>query len=195
LYRKIILASQSPRRKQLLQIAGVPFEVLLPGIEEDFPETLLPTEVPVYLACQKANAVKNQLKAENKYDSNIPILAADTIVILNNKILGKPKDENEAIYLLKQLSGNEHQVITGVFILKDQEYIRFSATTKVYFHPLTNEQIIWYVANCRPYDKAGAYGIQDWIGVVGVSAIEGDFYNVMGLPVSRILPYLLEEKS
>ena len=188
MYQEIILASQSPRRKQLLELAQVPFEIILPGIEENFPKDLSPGKVPLYLAMQKANAVKKQITQAHK---NIPILAADTIVLYKNTILGKPANEAEAMDMLGQLSGNEHRVITGVSILKENENIGFSAVTKVFFHPLKSEQIQWYVKNFQPYDKAGAYAIQEWIGLAGISAIEGDYYNVMGLPVSLILPHLL----
>lgn len=192
MYQKIILASQSPRRKQLLELAQVPFEIVLPGIEEIFPNDLSPDKVPLYLAMQKVNAVKKQIM---KAHESIPILAADTIVLYKNTILGKPANEEEAMDMLGQLSGNEHRVITGVSILKNNENISFSAVTKVFFHPLKSEQIRWYVKNFQPYDKAGAYAIQEWIGLAGISAIEGDYYNVMGLPVSLILPHLLLQQS
>ncbi len=194
MYQKIILASQSPRRKQLLELAQVPFEIVLPGIEEIFPEDLSPEKVPLYLAMEKANAVKKQIASAKNYIPAMPVVAADTIVLYENIILGKPKDEEEAMYILQQLSGNEHRVITGVAILKENENIGFSAVTKVFFHPLTNDQVRWYVQNYKPYDKAGAYAIQEWIGLVGIRAIEGDYYNVMGLPVSLILPHLSLEK-
>ncbi|MFZ1798552.1 MAG: Maf family nucleotide pyrophosphatase [Chitinophagaceae bacterium] len=192
MYQKIILASQSPRRKQLLELAQVPFEIVLPGIEEIFPNDLSPDKVPLYLAMQKANAVKKQITQAHE---SIPILAADTIVLYKNTILGKPANEEEAMDMLGQLSGNEHRVITGVSLLKENENIGFSAVTKVFFHPLKSEQIRWYVKNFQPYDKAGAYAIQEWIGLAGISAIEGDYYNVMGLPVSLILPHLLLQQS
>ncbi len=195
MYQKIILASQSPRRKQLLELAQVPFDVVLPGIEEVFPKDLSPEKVPLYLALQKANAVKKQINSVQKNISMLPVMAADTIVLYKNTILGKPKDEAEAIAMLQQLSGNEHHVITGVSILKENENIGFSAVTKVFFHPLKTFQIEWYVQNFQPYDKAGAYAIQEWIGLTGIRAIEGDYYNVMGLPVSLILPHLTLQKA
>lgn len=190
MYQKIILASQSPRRKQLLEMAEVPFEVLLPRVEEIFPNDLQPEKVPLFLAIQKANAVKEQIKSLQRNAIIPPIVAADTIVLLQNSILGKPQDEDEAIAMLEQLSGNEHQVITGVSILKENEHIGFSAVTKVFFHSLKKEEILWYVQKYKPYDKAGSYAIQEWIGIIGIRAIEGDYYNVMGLPVSLVLPHI-----
>jgi septum formation protein len=121
------------------------------------------------------------------YDTNNIIIAADTVVVLGNTIIGKPKDREDALDILSRLSGNKHQVITGVVILKGQQEIAFADTTDVWFHSLTQEQIAFYVDKYQPYDKAGAYAIQEWIGVVGIKCISGDFYNVMGLPVSRVV--------
>jgi len=180
----IILASQSPRRKQLLRWAALDFEVVVATTDETYPENLPIEEIPVYIARQKAFAVENIVGKEKI------IIAADTVVVLNNTIIGKPKNREEAIFMLSQLSGNEHKVITGVVILNGYQQTAFADITIVKFHALTQEQIIFYVDNYQPYDKAGAYAIQEWIGVVGIQSIQGDFYNVMGLPVSRVLQVL-----
>jgi len=182
--QKIILASQSPRRKQLLQWAEIPFEVIVQFTDESFPDDMAIEEVPVYIAKNKAEKVKRSLDITNR---QIPILAADTIVVLDKKIIGKPKDRNEAIDILASLSGNKHKVITGVVILSERDLISFEDTTEVVFHQLAKNEIEFYVDKYEPYDKAGAYAIQEWIGVVGIKSINGDFYNVMGLPVSRVV--------
>jgi septum formation protein len=181
--QKIILASQSPRRKQLLEWAEVEFEVIVSDAEETFPGALSFEEIAIHIAEKKARAV-----AAKKND--LPILAADTIVICNGHMLGKPADREEAIYFLTQLSGNTHKVITGVAILHKENAVQFADTTTVTFHQLNREQIEFYVDKYKPYDKAGAYAIQEWIGVTGIKAIDGDFYNVMGLPVSRVVQAL-----
>ena len=181
---KIVLASQSPRRKQLLEWAEIDFEIIISSTEETYPATISMTEVPIYIARNKALAVKDTL-GENR-----TILAADTIVVLNDRVMGKPADRHEAIDMLTQLSGNKHQVITGVVIMQGNRETAFSDTTEVLFHPLSKEQIVFYVDNYKPYDKAGAYGIQEWIGVIGIRSVKGDFYNVMGLPVSRVVQAL-----
>ena len=179
--QKIILASQSPRRKQLLEWAEVPFEILVKETDESYPADLSIDEIAVHIARNKALAVIQSNAI------NLPVLAADTIVVLNNKLIGKPKDREDAINILSALSGNIHHVITGVVILNADEEIAFAETTEVHFHPLTAAQISFYVDNYKPYDKAGAYAIQEWIGVVGIKSVKGDFYNVMGLPVSRVV--------
>ena len=179
----IVLASQSPRRKQLLEWAEVDFEIMIASTDETYPESLDPPKVAIYIASQKAEAIKP--KAEGKV-----IIAADTIVVLNNEIIGKPKDREDAIHILNKLSGSHHQVITGVSIWKETTEISFSDLTDVEFHSLTPSQIEFYVDKYKPYDKAGAYAIQEWIGVVGIKTISGDFYNVMGLPVSRVVQAL-----
>jgi septum formation protein len=147
-------------------------------------------EVPVHIAQKKAIAVQEKIKLEFPNHQGKWIIAADTIVVLENEIIGKPNDRADAINILQKLSGKTHRVITGVFLINDIESRNFSETTLVHFHPLTLSQIEYYVDQYQPYDKAGAYGIQDWIGVVGIQGIEGDFYNVMGLPVSKLLSYL-----
>jgi septum formation protein len=182
--QKIILASQSPRRKQLLQWAEVEFEVIIKNTDENYPPQLPPADVAIHIAKNKALAIKNL------HGDALPILAADTIVVLNDEIIGKPADKEDAIQILLKLSGQKHLVITGVCVLFNSKEIVFADTTEVAFHDLTMEQIIFYVDNYKPYDKAGAYAIQEWIGVVGISSINGDFYNVMGLPVSRVIKEL-----
>lgn len=177
----IILASQSPRRKQLLEWAEVPFEVLVKETDESYPDGLSMEDIAVHIARNKAAAVK-ELAGLTK-----PILAADTIVVLNNEVIGKPKHRDEALSILLKLAGRRHQVITGVVILSAREEIAFAETTEVEFHPLSKAQLEFYVDKYEPYDKAGAYAIQEWIGVVGIKTIKGDFYNVMGLPVSRVV--------
>ena len=178
---KIILASQSPRRKQLLEWAEISFDIIVADTDESFPPTLSFDDAAIHIARNKALAIVN------KNNSNVPVLAADTIVVCNSKIIGKPTDRRDAINILNNLSGNTHQVITGVVIIYGEKEIAFADTTTVCFHTLTQEQIIFYVDKYKPYDKAGAYAIQEWIGVVGIRSINGDFYNVMGLPVSRVL--------
>jgi len=180
---QIILASQSPRRKQLLEWAEIDFETIVADTDESFPENLPVEDAAIYIAREKAKAV--QQKARNKI-----IIAADTIVVLNNEIIGKPIDRNNAIDILKKLSGSHHKVITGVVLLQREKIVSFADVTDVEFHSLSQSQIEFYVDKYKPYDKAGAYAIQEWIGVVGIKCINGDFYNVMGLPVSRVVQAL-----
>lgn len=180
---RIILASQSPRRKQLLEWAEIAFDIIVPETDEAFPPQMPVAEVPVFIARNKARAV--QQLCGNKIT-----VAADTVVVLDNRIIGKPEDAAAAVQILTALSGRKHQVITGVVIRKGDKEIAFADTTEVWFHPLTREQIVFYVEKYRPLDKAGAYAIQEWIGVVGIKCISGDFYNVMGLPVSRVVQAL-----
>ena len=181
---KIILASQSPRRKQLLEWAEIKFEVMVSDADESFSDLLSCEEVAVFIAKKKAQTIVDL------HHPSIPVLAADTIVVCDNEIIGKPKDREDAIQILKKLSGKTHRVITGVSIMSPQKEITFSDTTEVTFHQLTQQQIEFYVDEYKPYDKAGAYAIQEWIGVVGIQSIKGDFYNVMGLPVSRVVKCL-----
>lgn len=181
---KIVLASASPRRKQLLEWANISFEIIVKETDETFPNNLGFDEVAIHIAKNKGLAVKNSLSEERT------IVAADTIVVCNNEVLGKPVSKQNAIDILSKLQNNTHQVITGVVILSGEKIISFADTTEVIFHPLTQKQIEFYVDNYKPYDKAGAYAIQEWIGVVGIKSISGDFYNVMGLPVSRLVQEL-----
>lgn len=183
---KYILASQSPRRKQLLEWAEINFEVIVHPTDESFPAGLLPEQAALYIAQQKAIAVVE------KTGSDHIIIAADTIVVLGEEIIGKPKDREDGIKILTKLSGAHHRVITGVCILQAGKEISFSDVTDVEFHLLTKEQIEFYIDKYQPYDKAGAYAIQEWIGVIGIKKITGDFYNVMGLPVSRVVQVLKE---
>ncbi len=181
---KIILASQSPRRKQLLEWAEMPFDIIVKETDESYSSDLSVEDIAMHIARNKALAIK----ASNTI--TVPILAADTIVVLGNDVIGKPKDRTDAINILTRLAGKQHFVITGVVILNGDKEIAFVDKTKVVFHELTKEQIEFYIDKYKPYDKAGAYAIQEWIGVVGIKSIEGDFYNVMGLPVSRVIQAL-----
>lgn len=182
--QKIILASQSPRRKQLLEWAEVEFDVIVSHADESFPPELSFENAAVFIARNKAAAIVTL------HGNQLPVLAADTIVVCDNNLIGKPTTREEAIEFLTRLSGNVHQVITGVCILANEQEVSFADITTVQFHALTQEQIVFYVEKYQPFDKAGAYAIQEWIGVVGIKGIEGDFYNVMGLPVSRVLQAL-----
>lgn len=182
--QKIILASQSPRRKQLLEWAEVPFEIIVQPTDESFPADMPVTEVPVHIALHKAKAIAAKLNAGHL---QMPILAADTVVVLQNKVIGKPVDREDAISILQSLSGQHHTVITGVVIMQGEKLVSFADATDVVFHHLSKKQIEFYVDKYKPYDKAGAYAIQEWIGVVGIKSVNGDFYNVMGLPVSRVV--------
>ncbi len=187
----IILASQSPRRKQLLEWAEIPFEVIVKHTDENYPSELSMPEIAMHIARNKALAVKEFIKdAYHGELSDKTILAADTIVVLDDLVIGKPEDRADAIQILQKLSGKQHKVITGVVILHAGGEIAFADITEVLFHRLTNEQIEFYVDKYQPYDKAGAYAIQEWIGVVGIKSVKGDFYNVMGLPVSRVVQAL-----
>ena len=178
---RLILASQSPRRRQLLADAGIEFE-LAPRFEceESFPNDMPATEVAEYLSKLKSEGYPESLGA------NDILLTADTVVIACGQILGKPADREEAIAMITMVSGCEHEVVTGVTLRSAEKVKRFSVSSKVHFRTLTQEEIEYYVDNYRPYDKAGSYGIQEWIGYVGIEGIVGSFYNVMGLPVQRL---------
>lgn len=178
---KIKLASNSPRRRELLAGLGLDFEVkLLPGIDESYPERLPGEEIPVYIARKKAEAYRRDIGPDEL------IITADTIVYIDGQVLGKPADAEEARRMLRQLSGRTHQVITGVCLTTADRQKAFSAVTDVTFDTLGEEEIDYYIEHYRPYDKAGAYGVQEWIGFVGVSRLEGSYFNVMGLPVQRL---------
>ncbi|GGA83720.1 Maf family protein [Puia dinghuensis] len=181
---RIVLASGSPRRKQLLEWAEVDFEVMVKDTPETWPPELAIADVPVYIARNKALAVKAAVGPGRV------VIAADTVVVLEDEIIGKPRDRADAVNILSRLAGHRHEVITGVVLLRDGEEQAFADTTAVWFHPLSTAEIEGYVDRYKPYDKAGAYAIQEWIGVVGIKGIEGDFYNVMGLPVSRVVQAL-----
>lgn len=176
---KIILASNSPRRKELLGGLGVEFEVkVLKGVDESYPESLPSTDVAEYIAAEKAAAYTVK-------DDEL-LITADTVVIVGRDILGKPADAADACGMLRELSGKTHQVVTGVCLTTSKEQRRFSVTTDVTFKQLSNAEINYYVDKYKPYDKAGAYGIQEWIGYIGVTALSGSYYNVMGFPVQRV---------
>ena len=188
---KIILASQSPRRKQLLEWAEIDFDILVKPTDESFPADMPVEEIPIHIARNKALTIIAD-PSFKKYDAQTAVLAADTIVVLDGHVIGKPSDRDDAIEILSSLSGKKHLVITGVVLIKEGREICFSDSTAVWFHELTLPQIEFYVDKYNPSDKAGAYAIQEWIGVVGIQRIEGDFYNVMGLPVSRVVKALGE---
>ena len=187
----IILASQSPRRKQLLEWAEIPFEIVVKNTDESYPAELEIEKIPIYIARQKAIEVKNFIEAsvDATNESKI-IIAADTVVVLDSRLIGKPANREDAISILSALSGRTHRVITGVVLMHAKGEISFSDITLVEFHVLTPWQIQFYVDKYKPYDKAGAYAIQEWIGVTGIKSVNGDFYNVMGLPVSRVVQAL-----
>lgn len=183
----IILASQSPRRKTLLEWAEVSFTVEVVSTDESFDASMEAEKIPIHIAKAKAIAVKRKKISSDEIVTGTIFLAADTVVVLANEIINKPADRTEAIAMLQKLSGQNHRVITGVVILLNEVEVAFSETTHVQFHPLTLQQIEYYVDHYKPYDKAGAYAIQEWIGVIGIASITGDFYNVMGLPVSKVI--------
>lgn len=177
-----ILASQSPRRRQLLHEAGFSFEIIASAADESFPDDMPPAEVPLFLAQQKAQ----QLVANHPIPPDAIVIAADTVVVINDLILNKPTDEFDAQWMLRQLSGQRHEVITGVCLLSANQIHTFSAKTAVYFKPLSYDQIHYYIDHYHPFDKAGAYAIQEWIGLVGIERIEGCYFNVVGLPISLL---------
>lgn len=183
--RPIILASKSPRRHQLLKEAGFEFEVRTRSIDEVFPESMAAEEVAQYLAIQKAEAVVDWI-----IDQEI-VITADSVVILNNKIYGKPTDAADAFRIIRELSGNVHQVITGVCISAKEKQVAFSEVANVHFAEVSDEEINFYVEKYKPFDKAGAYGVQEWIGFTKVKKIEGTFANIMGLPIHRVYQELM----
>ncbi|MCQ2247340.1 MAG: Maf-like protein [Bacteroidaceae bacterium] len=177
----VILASNSPRRRELLGGLGIEYQVkTIPGIDESYPDSLKGEEIPIHISQKKAEAYLQQMQ-----DKDL-IITADTIVYQDGMVLGKPADEAEAIKMLQLLSGHTHQVITGVSVVTKQKVKSFAVTTQVTFASLTDEEIHYYVQHYRPFDKAGSYGIQEWIGFIGVTGIEGSYFNVMGLPVQRL---------
>ncbi len=177
---KIILASQSPRRHYLLKEIGLEFEIKLKQfVDETYPDHLKKEEIPLYIAGKKAEIY-------GKLEDNEILITADTIVWLKDKVLQKPIDQDDAIKILKELSGNCHQVYTGVCIKSNNKEVLFSACTDVYFKKLTYAEIDYYINHFQPFDKAGAYGIQEWIGYIGVEKINGSFFNVMGLPIQKL---------
>ncbi len=177
---KVILASKSPRRRQLLDGLNIPFEVVIHEVNEIFPEDLAMEEIPVYLAKLKAEPFAEEL------NHDALVITADTIVWIDGQVLGKPENFDHAAKMLKQLSGKKHVVVTGVCLTSKEKQITFSASTEVWFKDLSAEEIKYYLENYRPYDKAGSYGVQEWIGYVAITRIEGSYFNVMGLPVQRL---------
>ncbi|MGN0033682.1 MAG: Maf family nucleotide pyrophosphatase [Candidatus Limimorpha sp.] len=177
----IVLASKSPRRQELLRGIGVDFTVLTKEVEESYPDSIHLRDVAPFLSLKKARAFE-----ESVLPDNYLVITADTVVIVENEILGKPKDKDGAVRMLESLSGKAHEVVTGVTIRTSEKTRTFSVVSKVSFETLDNEEIEYYVERYRPYDKAGAYGVQEWIGYIGVNDVEGSYYNVMGLPTHRL---------
>jgi septum formation protein len=182
---RIILASQSPRRKELVSGLNIPFEVLVREVDESFPEDMAAEEVPLFLSKLKATVFQNDI------DDKTLVITADTVVIIDGEVLGKPNDFEHAFEMLRKLSGRKHVVITGVCITSETKQITFSSSTDVYFKDLTDNEISYYLANYKPFDKAGSYGVQEWIGYIAIERIEGSYFNVMGLPVQRLYEELL----
>lgn len=184
---KVILASNSPRRKELLAGLGVDYEVrTLPDVDESYPETLQGADIPLYIAKEKADAYVAMMQPGEL------MITADTIVWLDGKVLGKPRDREDALQILRTMSGRTHEVFTGVCITTTDWQRSFTAQTEVRFATLSEEEIAYYVDNFQPMDKAGAYGVQEWIGFIGVENISGSYYNIMGLPVQKLYRELLK---
>ena len=178
---KVVLASNSPRRKELLSGLGIEYTVrTMPDVDESFPDSLKGEEIPAYIANEKAKAYQSIMKKDEL------VITADTIVWIDGQVLGKPETKMEAVNMLKTLSGRKHQVITGVCLTTIEWQKSFTATTDVTFAELTDEEIEYYVHRYSPMDKAGAYGVQEWIGFIGVQKIDGSYFNVMGLPIQRL---------
>uniref|UniRef100_UPI004027EB8D Maf-like protein n=1 Tax=Bacteroides cellulosilyticus TaxID=246787 RepID=UPI004027EB8D len=184
---KVILASGSPRRRELMAGLGVNYEVrILPDVDESYPDTLQGEEIPLYIAKEKADAYIPMMQPDEL------IITADTIVWLEGKVLGKPRDREDALQMLRTMSGRTHEVFTGVCITTTDWQRSFTAQTEVRFATLSEDEIIYYVDNFKPMDKAGAYGVQEWIGFIGVENISGSYYNIMGLPVQKLYRELLK---
>lgn len=179
---QIILASQSPRRQQLLKELGVEFKVLVKDdVDESYPEYIKNEAIAIYLAEKKAQSYCDLINSDNNL-----IITADTIVVINNHILGKPNNEKEATQMLHLLSNKKHQVITGVSLSTKNKKVSFSSITNVWFNELSRDDIYYYITTFKPFDKAGSYGIQEWIGHIGISKVEGSYFNVVGLPVQQL---------
>ncbi len=183
---RIILASRSPRRQQLLYELGLDFDVVIKDFDESFPEGLEGRSIAEYISHQKAVSFRGELE-----DRDI-VITADTVVWCNNILLGKPRDYSDAAFMLGAISGNTHEVITGLTLLSNSRERTFSVSSKVTFDPLSSEEIDFYIEKYKPYDKAGAYGIQEWIGLIACSSIEGSYFNVVGLPVRTLYKELKE---
>lgn len=181
----IILASKSPRRQELLRLMDIDFRVVLKEVDESYPEGLTPEEVALYIARQKAEAFDETI-------TNEAVITADTIVCIDDLIIGKPNDEEGAINMLKLLSGRKHKVITAVCILYQHQLNQFFDVSEVLFRPLKEEEIRFYVEKYKPMDKAGSYGIQEWIGLIGIVRIDGSYTNVVGLPTEKIYQELVK---
>ncbi|WP_372751305.1 Maf-like protein [Labilibaculum sp.] len=177
---QILLASKSPRRQEMLKDLGLDFKIRTREVEEIYPEGLKAEEIPVYLAELKAAAFLADIK------SNELVITADTIVCVDDLILGKPTDRDDAVKMLQTLSGRSHRVISGVCLTSTSKKVSFSTTTKVHFKNLSDEEISYYIDTFKPFDKAGAYGIQEWIGFIGIDGIEGSYFNVVGLPIQHL---------
>ena len=177
----IILASKSPRRQELLRGMGMDFEILTKETPENFPADLPLDEVPKFLSLQKSLAFK-----DNELPADFLLITSDTVVICEGEILGKPKDREDAARMLQMLSGKTHHVVTGVTVRSAERTKSFAVRSNVTFADLEQDEIDYYIEHCQPFDKAGAYGIQEWIGYVGISGLEGSFYNVMGLPTRKL---------
>lgn len=177
---RIILASRSPRRQQLLRELGIDFDIVIKEFDESYPEGITGEEIAKYIASAKAAVFRNDIQ------KNEIVITADTIVWCNEQVLGKPIDENDAIRMLNEISGNTHDVITGVSLLSTVKQVTFTDSTKVTFEKMSLEDIKFYVEHFAPYDKAGAYGIQEWIGLAACSHIDGSYFNVVGLPVQKL---------
>lgn len=177
----VVLASNSPRRKELMSGLGVDYVVkTLPDVDESYPDTLRGEEIPAYISREKADAYQSMIEPDEL------LITADTIVWLDGEVLGKPKNREDAVHMLRKLSGASHQVITGVCLTTKEWQKCFTATTDVTFASLTEEEIVYYVDKYAPMDKAGAYGVQEWIGFIGVESISGSYFNVMGLPIQKL---------
>ncbi|MCL3778878.1 septum formation protein Maf [Prolixibacteraceae bacterium JC049] len=183
---QVILASQSPRRQQLLKDLGLDFDIDVREVEEVFPEGLDRDEIPQYLSKLKAEPFKDELSERQL------VITSDTIVWVDGEVLGKPKDREDAFRMISALSGRKHQVVSGVCLTTKEKQHAFSSVTDVYFKELTQEEITFYIDEYAPYDKAGAYGIQEWIGFIGIEKIEGSYFNVMGLPVQQLYTELMK---
>ena len=181
---KVILASKSPRRQELLKLMNIDFRVVLKEVDESYPEGLTPTEIALHIAEKKCHAFDEMVEDE-------AVVTADTIVSVDGQILGKPESPEHAIAMLQTLSGRKHQVITGVCILYNQQYNLFHDVSEVLFRTLTDDEITYYVNKYQPMDKAGSYGIQEWIGLIGIERIDGSYTNVVGLPTEKLYQQLL----
>jgi septum formation protein len=183
---KLILASESPRRQYLLKELGLEFEIVTSNVREEYPQGLIPEEVALFLANLKADSFDT-----SRLSPRTVIIAADTIVSIDSEILGKPENYDEAVTMLQKLSGKRHEVVTAVCIKSKKKRVNFYVTSVVHFKDLTMEEIDYYIDNFQPFDKAGGYGCQEWIGYIGISKIEGSYFNIMGLPVKELYEHLI----